>query len=722
MENQKKESTSLFQVFLRLRPPPTLNQSVTSPERILTVEEPSSPDRSPTNVVLNPPSDNRRRAVEKFTFTQIFKEDANQLDVFNGTDILTLIEGALGKNKEEGRDGLLATLGVTGSGKTYTMLGSRSQRGLIQLILDVLFRSISKNLHQDISDSSFHASIAAADTSEAHVISAQTFLETIYPDLTNTTRASRAQTPLARESSYSTTPRRILPQSSMPCTPNISHVTAKCDPNAQYAILISMYEVYNDRIFDLLAPALPTKSTKEYRRRPLLYKHTENSTHKKVVAGLRKIVCGTNKEALMVLDAGLHERQVAVTGSNSVSSRSHGFISIEIKKRNSNLVHGKWAGSSLTIVDLAGSERARDAKTQGTTLAEAGKINESLMYLGQCLQIQSDMANSTKVQFFPFSRPSTYIFMIQPNLAPFRQCKLTELLFSNCFAHTNNGNHVSTSHHNSQKAIMIVMADPIGDFNATSQILRYSSLAREVTVPRIPSVTSTIVSNSMDSQYFNSTRTMSSRGNPNDSERATMEIAALEIARMSDEIDCLRVELQHESERRVEVEAHAEWLSNRLIDIEADIREECFQDMEQRIETEMRRWKATWALEADLKDEHLDRKLEIFTRTITTTTLKNEEDKENAHNGTKEDLEAENLRLKMEVEKLKREIQGRSPTKMKRLPLQENRSITSMIDSRPRDSASSYGSKILQNKSLSPTKKHPKTTSQNWILLQDDPL
>lgn len=701
MENHRKEkNTSLFQVFLRLRPPPTLSHSVTSPERILTVEEPSSEGTS-TSVVLTPPNDNRRKAVEKFTFTQIFKEDANQLDIFHGTNTLSLIERALGKN-EEGKDGLLATLGVTGSGKTYTMFGSRSQRGLIQLILDVLFRSISKNMYLDTVDKSLHASVAAADSSEAQIISAQNFLETIYPDLTNASRAgSRAQTPISRESNFSTTPRRILPQSSMPCTPDISHVTAQCDPNAQYAILISMYEVYNDRIFDLLAPALPTKSTKEYRRRPLLYKHTENSPHKKVVAGIRKIICVTNKEALMVLDAGLHERQVAVTGSNSVSSRSHGFISIEIKKRKSNWVHGQWISSSLTIVDLAGSERARDAKTQGATLVEAGKINESLMYLGQCLQIQSDMASSTK-----------------QNFAPFRQCKLTELLFANCFAHTNNGNPTPLFHHNPQKAIMIVMADPIGDFNATSQILRYSSLAREVTVPRIPSVTSTTLSHSStDSHTLNTTRTLSSRLNPNESERATMEIAALEIARMSDEIECLRVELEGESMRRAEVEAHAEWLSNCLVEVEADIREECFRDMEERIETEMRRWKATWELEANLKDEHLDRKLEIYTQSIAAISVKDEEDKENTHNGTREDLEAENLRLKIEVEKLKREIQGRSPSKIKRLPLQEKGSL--MSDSRPRDSASSN---ILKSKYLSPTKKPSKSTSQKWKSLQDDPF
>jgi hypothetical protein len=44
-----------------------------------------------------------------------------------------------------------------------------------------------------------------------------------------------------------------------------------------------------------------------------------------------------------------------------------------------------------------GSERARNAKTAGATLAEAGKINESLMYLGQCLQMQGDYQDSNKV-------------------------------------------------------------------------------------------------------------------------------------------------------------------------------------------------------------------------------------------------------------------------------------------------------------------------------------
>lgn len=198
------------------------------------------------------------------------------------------------------------------------------------------------------------------------------------------------------------TPRRHLPRPSvLPQVPDISTVNVPCDPVAEYVVLVSMYEVYNDRIFDLLTPPVQSAATKEFRRRPLLFKPTELSPDRKVVAGLRKIVCCSLNQALMVIEAGLHERRVAGTSSNSVSSRSHGFFSIEVKKRkktNSKRIQYPWSGNALTIVDLAGSERARDAKTAGATLAEAGKINESLMYLGQCLQMQSDIGSNIKAR------------------------------------------------------------------------------------------------------------------------------------------------------------------------------------------------------------------------------------------------------------------------------------------------------------------------------------
>ena len=56
----------------------------------------------------------------------------------------------------------------------------------------------------------------------------------------------------------------------------------------------------------------------------------------------------------MVLETGLIERRVAGTGSNSVSSRSHGFFCVEVKKRVIGGMSNAWSGSQLTVVDLAG--------------------------------------------------------------------------------------------------------------------------------------------------------------------------------------------------------------------------------------------------------------------------------------------------------------------------------------------------------------------------------
>lgn len=193
-------------------------------------------------------------------------------------------------------------------------------------------------------------------------------------------------------------PRRATARpSTFPDQPDVSNTDVPCDPSAEYAIVISMYEVHNDRIYDLLTPAVKSAASKEPRRRALLFKSTELSPDRKVVAGLRKVICSNYTEALTVVETGLQERRVTGTGSNSVSSRSHGFFVFEVKKRTRGRKPGPWGGSKFTIVDLAGSERAREAKTAGATLAEAGKINESLMYLGQCLQTQSEAASSSKV-------------------------------------------------------------------------------------------------------------------------------------------------------------------------------------------------------------------------------------------------------------------------------------------------------------------------------------
>jgi len=148
-------------------------------------------------------------------------------------------------------------------------------------------------------------------------------------------------------------PRRAVPRpSAMPQSPSVNDVTVQFDRSAEYAVLISMYEVYNDRIYDLLSNASGSGKVSTAKRRALLFKSTERSPDRKVVAGLRKIICGSLEDALMVLETGLTERRVAGTGSNAVSSRSHGFFCVEVKKRYHS--SAPWTGSTLSIVDLAG--------------------------------------------------------------------------------------------------------------------------------------------------------------------------------------------------------------------------------------------------------------------------------------------------------------------------------------------------------------------------------
>ncbi|KAB8339005.1 hypothetical protein FH972_021944 [Carpinus fangiana] len=410
-----------------------------------------------------------------------------------------------------------------------------------------------------------------------------------------------------------------------------------------------MYEVYNNKIFDLLI-GTATKASKtpahQLRRRELLFKSTEYSPDRKIVAGLRKIVCGNLDEALQVLETGLTERRVASTGSNAVSSRSHGFFNVEVKKR-SKAGLSDWNSSTMTIVDLAGSERARDAKTAGATLAEAGKINESLMYLGQCMQMQSDN-----------SIAAADLSTLNPKLVPFRQCKLTELLFSNSFKTS-----PTARSYQPQKAVMIVTADPHGDFNATSQILRYSALAREVTVPRIPSVTSTIgLTLASGSTSRPTTADGSKERNPPAVIRsysgADSAYSSLE-QQLDEETAVLRIELAEEIRRRRCAEESWARTEQEKEELEAEVRAECFEAFETRLAAEQQRWLAAHEEQAQRTQNHLDTKLDLLARGLDEVVI-HEDDKDEIITR----LERENADLRERLRNMEREKDTmRSPSK-----------------------------------------------------------
>lgn len=141
-----------FQVYLRLRPPH--KQPQTPDENFLIVHPPSPTAFSHeeeeegehesskiTQVTIAPPSHHRSQKIETFSFSEVFDEECGQEDLFAKT-VMPILGGVV----KDGRDGMLATLGVSGSGKTHTILGSRQLRGMTQMSLDVIFRSFGEKV------------------------------------------------------------------------------------------------------------------------------------------------------------------------------------------------------------------------------------------------------------------------------------------------------------------------------------------------------------------------------------------------------------------------------------------------------------------------------------------------------------------------------------------------------------------------------------------------
>lgn len=264
------------------------------------------------------------------------------------------------------------------------------------------------------------------------------------------------------------------------------------------------------------------------------------------------------------------------------------------------------------------------------------------MYLGQCMQMQADNANSST-----------------PSVVPFRQCKLTELLFSNSFTHTPNN---TGGHSKPQKSVMVVTADPLGDFNATSQILRYSALAREVTVPRVPSITNTILAGTAAPPRKSD--------NASSALQEELEHALAAIASLRADLEVTQMRLDEETRRRQEAEVSWQAAEDRMYEIEAEVREEIWSEMEAQMALEQRRWRAARDEELDRNDEHMDRKLDLMARGIDMYKSPSD-DKENAganDDGRVAELEDEVGMLKERLAANEREKESqRSPSKKMRV-------------------------------------------------------
>ncbi|KAM8978384.1 kinesin-1 heavy chain isoform X2 [Sarcophilus harrisii] len=164
------------------------------------------------------------------------------------------------------------------------------------------------------------------------------------------------------------------------------------DENLEFHIKVSYFEIYLDKIRDLLDVSKTNLSVHEDKNRvPYVKGCTE------------RFVCSPD-EVMDTIDEGKSNRHVAVTNMNEHSSRSHSIFLINVKQENTQ-TEQKLSGK-LYLVDLAGSEKVSKTGAEGAVLDEAKNINKSLSALGNVI---SALAES-----------STYV--------PYRDSKMTRIL------------------------------------------------------------------------------------------------------------------------------------------------------------------------------------------------------------------------------------------------------------------------------------------------------
>ncbi|XP_054752389.2 kinesin-like protein klp-3 [Lytechinus pictus] len=138
-----------------------------------------------------------------------------------------------------------------------------------------------------------------------------------------------------------------------------------------YVLKVSMIEVYNEQVKDLLNTDLENKS-------PLDIKMQGKRLY---LQGLTEKFVNNEGDITTIMEMGDANRSVAATKMNSTSSRSHLLLMLTVE--GTDKVSNATSFGSLTLVDLAGSERIAKTGATGQTLVEAAAINKSLTSLGQ---------------------------------------------------------------------------------------------------------------------------------------------------------------------------------------------------------------------------------------------------------------------------------------------------------------------------------------------------
>ena len=170
----------------------------------------------------------------------------------------------------------------------------------------------------------------------------------------------------------------------------VRSVLERMEGKADWELRVSMLEIYNEHIYDLLGRKKEKLKIRDMNGRIDV---TNLSSHSLL----------SEQESIKLMDKAAKARSKSRTLLNTGSSRSHAIYTLSLTQ----IIAGREVSSLFQVVDLAGAERMNRTKASSTQVKEANNINTSLMQLWRCLHAMSRKSD---------------------NLIPFRECKLTHLL------------------------------------------------------------------------------------------------------------------------------------------------------------------------------------------------------------------------------------------------------------------------------------------------------
>ncbi|XP_074405186.1 kinesin-like protein KIF23 isoform X4 [Zonotrichia albicollis] len=405
-----------------------------------------------TTVQIHPPEGyrvfrNGEYRETQYSFKEVFGTLVAQKELFD------VVAKPLVEDLIRGKNGLLFTYGVTGSGKTHTMTGSPGDGGLLPRCLAMIFNSIGP----------FQAKRFVFKLDDKNGVDVQSEVEALLE------RQRREALP---------TPK--TPAGKRQPDPEFADMIAvqdhcraqEVDEDNVYGVFVSYIEIYNNYIYDLLEEA-PCDSIKPKWNNcntpvrngdfvpPQSKILREDQNHNMYVTGCTEVEVKSTEEAFEVFWRGQKKRRIANTQLNRESSRSHSVFIIKLAQApldadGDNVLQEKEqiTLSQLSLVDLAGSERTNRTKAEGNRLREAGNINQSLMTLRTCIEVlrENQLYGTNK-------------------MVPYRDSKLTHL-FKNYFD-------------GEGKVRMIVCVNPKAeDYEESLQVMRFAEMTQEVEVAR----------------------------------------------------------------------------------------------------------------------------------------------------------------------------------------------------------------------------------------------